>query len=103
MPEPRVVMRTFMVMILMLMSQLAPAATKDAETGKNAYFGNLHVHTRYSYDAFTFSTYSSPDDAYRFAKGEPLAHPAGFELRLEQPLDCKRRLRSEAVVGAVEK
>ncbi len=76
-----------MVIILVLISQLAPAATKDAETGKSAYFGDLHVHTRYSYDAFTFRTYSSPDDAYRFAKGEPLMHPAGFELQLEQPLD----------------
>ncbi len=54
---------------------------------KNAYFGDLHVHTRYSYDAFFFGTYASPDDAYRFARGELLRHPAGFDIRLTRPLD----------------
>ncbi len=54
---------------------------------RNAYFGDLHVHTRYSFDAFIFGTRTSPDDAYRFAKGEAIAHPAGFSLELPAPLD----------------
>ena len=54
---------------------------------KNAYFGDLHVHTRYSFDAFLFGTKTSPDDAYRFAKGEAIPHAAGFDIQLDRPLD----------------
>lgn len=54
---------------------------------RNAYFGDLHVHTRYSFDAYIFGTRATPDDAYRFAKGEALTHPAGFTMQLAEPLD----------------
>ena len=30
---------------------------------------------------------STPDSAYRYAKGEPLAHPSGFDMQLDRPLD----------------
>ena len=36
---------------------------------KNAYFGDLHVHTNFSFDAFLFGNRRTPDDAYVFAKG----------------------------------
>ncbi|MCZ6618514.1 MAG: DUF3604 domain-containing protein [Gammaproteobacteria bacterium] len=54
---------------------------------KNAYFGDLHVHTRYSFDAFMFGTKTSPDDAYLFARGEAIKHGAGFDIQLDRPLD----------------
>ena len=54
---------------------------------RNAYFGDLHVHTKYSYDAFVYGTTAGPDDAYRYARGESLTHAAGFEMKLRQPLD----------------
>ena len=54
---------------------------------RNAYFGDLHVHTGYSFDAYAFGTTATPYDAYRYAKGEPLAHPSGYEMQLRQPLD----------------
>jgi hypothetical protein len=70
--------------------EAAPAAQQA--TGPNplrdAYFGDLHVHTRFSSDAFIFNTRTTPDDAYRYAKGDAIQHAGGFEVKLEgEPLD----------------
>ena len=46
---------------------------------KNAYFGDLHVHTSNSFDAYTFGTIASLADAYKFAKGEAIPHPTGYQ------------------------
>ena len=62
-------------------------STTEYSAERNAYFGDLHVHTMYSFDAFIFGTTSSPDDAYKFARGGSIKHPAGFDMQLEVPLD----------------
>ena len=59
-----------------------------SEIERNAFFGDTHIHTRYSFDAFMFNVRTTPDDAYRYAKGEPIDHPAGMSIRIEgAPLD----------------
>ncbi|AXI55512.1 hypothetical protein C1J05_14250 [Sulfitobacter sp. JL08] len=40
---------------------------------KNAYFGETHVHTSFSLDAYIGGTRLTPFDAYRFAKGEDVS------------------------------
>ena len=60
-----------------------PAPNKD----RNAYYGDLHVHTKYSFDAYVFGVTASPDDAYMYAKGEGIKHPLGYEMKLREPLD----------------
>ncbi len=50
---------------------------------RDAYFGDLHVHTKYSFDAYLFSTRTDPDAAYRFAKGEAIDHPSGHRIQLQ--------------------
>ena len=62
-------------------AEVAQASTRQA------LFGDLHVHTRFSFDAFIFGTRGTPDDAYRFAKGEPIDHSAGFKIQMDRPLD----------------
>ena len=52
---------------------------------RNAYFGDTHVHTMYSFDAFNLNVRTSPNDAYLYAKGAPIDHPAGGSLRLDGP------------------
>jgi len=52
---------------------------------KNAYFGDVHVHTGNSFDAYVFGVRRTPDDAYRFARGESIHNDGGFEIQLEGP------------------
>ena len=54
---------------------------------KNAYFGDLHVHTANSFDAYTFGTIATPADAYMYAQGHAIRHPSGFLIQLSRPLD----------------
>ena len=61
--------------------------SKDFNENKNVYFGDLHVHTKHSFDAFIFGTTNTPDDAYKYAKGGTIQHPLGFDMKLRQPLD----------------
>ena len=64
-------------------SKTKPKPNKD----RNPYYGDLHVHTKYSFDAYVFGVTASPDDAYRYAKGEGVKHPLGYEMKLREPLD----------------
>ena len=66
----------------------------DHDLQRNLYWGDLHVHTSYSFDAWLHDVRSDPDLAYRFAKGEPVDLPsldaagAGTQtLSLDRPLD----------------
>ena len=55
---------------------------------RNAYFGDLHIHTKNSFDAYIFNVRTTPDDVYRFAKGETVKHPSGYDISIwGEPLD----------------
>ena len=51
------------------------------------YFGDLHVHTSWSLDAFMVFSRTTPEDAYRFARGEEIEFYGGQRRRLALPLD----------------
>jgi hypothetical protein len=70
---------------------------------RNAYFGDLHVHTKLSFDAYIFNVRASPDDAYRFAKGETIGHAGGFDIRLAGgPLDFVAVTDHSEYLGAMQ-
>ncbi len=54
---------------------------------KQLLWGDLHIHTAYSMDAYVFGTRRTPVDAYRFARGEPELLSDGSTVRLDRPLD----------------
>ena len=62
-------------------------ALPEKNATRTAFFGDLHVHTTYSLDAFNVGTLATPYDAYRYALGDTIKHPAGFDMRLRVPLD----------------
>lgn len=66
----------------------------DRNPERNAYFGDVHVHTSFSWDANSNGARTNPDDAYRFAKGEEIDLPpydasgqATQRLSIDRPLD----------------
>jgi hypothetical protein len=69
----------------------APGASQTsstAESDRNAYFGELHLHTSYSMDSNVFGTKVDPRGAYRFAKGESIEiGNTGIQQRITTPLD----------------
>ncbi len=75
-------------------SATPPPAASDADESvvkrfpnRTALFGDLHVHTSWSSDAYTGDNRLGPNSAYRFAKGEKVELPNGHEAQLPSPLD----------------
>jgi hypothetical protein len=76
--------------ITLLLSVVGTDALQSAEPNhnplRNVYFGETHVHTAYSLDAYLGGTRLTPSDAYRHAKGESVV-VNGKPHRLRRPLD----------------
>ena len=70
---------------------LAVSVSARPVTGqeRNLYWGDTHVHTSYSSDAYSGGNVNAdPETAYRFARGLPVVHPGlGSRVRLDRPLD----------------
>jgi hypothetical protein len=65
----------------------AAQAADDDPADRRALFGELHLHTGQSFDAYSMmGTRTTPDEAYRFAKGEPITY-LGQKVQRPRPLD----------------
>jgi hypothetical protein len=65
--------------------EYSPYAKRDYPT--RVYFGDTHHHTANSGDAFMNGDRLSPEDAYRFARGEEVVSSTGIPAKLSRPLD----------------
>jgi hypothetical protein len=60
---------------------------------REAYFGETHVHTSWSADAWMFGNrITDPRDAYKYFKGEAIKYPLGYDIKIDTPLDFARRM-----------
>lgn len=64
----------------------------DFRVNRKPLFGDLHVHTSYSFDSYISSQRRDPWDAYRYAKGEKIVLPdaegeQSIETAIDRPLD----------------
>jgi len=76
---------------------------------RNAYFGDLHVHTTYSFDAHIFDVRTTPAQAYAFAQGAPVTLPpldangnGTRTVRLDRPLDFAAVTDHSEFLGEVQ-
>ena len=79
-------LRTAALVLVVLGWAAAPVA---ADESRQLYWGDTHLHTSYSFDAFLNGNQSAdPDTAYRWAKGLPVVHPFHrARVQLQTPLD----------------
>jgi len=65
-----------------------PAAASQPNPERNAYFGETHIHTSWSVDAWVMGNrITGPTEAYQYAKGGSIKHPMGFDIKIDTPLD----------------
>ena len=100
----RVLRVASLALLLPLVGQAAPAATcPDSNPQRNAYFGDLHVHTAFSADAVGYEVTAGPDDAYRYAfEGWIMLPPLDAEGRPTRRHESERTLDFMAVTDHAE-
>ncbi len=81
------------ILMLAALSTAAETADESYSLGvgqsfpANVYWGDTHVHTSFSWDAWSSWGRLRPEQAYRLAKGETVTGESGHQLRLRRPLD----------------
>ena len=71
-------------------SSEAPCAV-SSDT-KLPFFGDLHIHTRYSFDSYLSNQKNDPDGAYEYAKGQVITLPNAYgdqtvSAQIDRPID----------------
>src|SRR5208337_5188193 len=59
-----------------------------ANPDRNAYFGEEHIHTSWSLDAWVMGNrITGPGDALKYAQGQTIKHPMGYDIKIDTPMD----------------
>ena len=77
----------FLAVFAAISLSIMPLSAAPKPENRQVLFGETHLHTVLSFDSYIFGNRNTPDDAYRYAKGETIQHPAGFDMTLTDPLD----------------
>ena len=84
-------MRILIVVLLLLPQPTLGGEYSNPVTSdypKNVYWGDTHLHTRNSADAYSMGNMNmTPAQAYRFARGQEMIAHNGMRVQLRQPLD----------------
>ena len=92
-----------LVGVLGLLFAASMAVAQAPNPDKNAYFGETHVHTSWSLDAWTIGNLTNtPADAYKYFQGQPIKHPLGFDVKIDTPLDWAGVTDHSEYVGVIQ-
>jgi hypothetical protein len=81
-------LRALIALLITLLAMPAQAQSCEAKSAEpRPLWGDLHVHTALSLDAYAFGSIATPEDAYRFARGNPLTLDTGERVTIDRPLD----------------
>ena len=82
-----------------------PPVAVAQEYPDQVFWGDTHLHTSSSFDVYLFNTpASTPDTAYRFAKGLPVVSPTtGTRWQLEVPLDFLVVADHAEMIGSISR
>ena len=69
------------------MRRKADVQVTETEFPERVYWGDTHLHTSNSVDAFGFGVRLGSEEALRFARGEEVTATTGMKAKLAQPLD----------------
>jgi len=65
-----------------------PAQRPERNPDRNAYFGDEHIHTSWSVDAWLMGNrITGPNEALKYAQGETIKHPMGYDIKIDTPMD----------------
>lgn len=72
-----------------ILTLVAGVSVAQEAPNRQLFWGDTHLHTSYSPDAYLMQNRSAdPDTAYRYAKGYPVVHPYHkARIQIETPLD----------------
>jgi len=99
MKSTKIVLAMFTTLFMIAITGLGPVTAADPigepgrEAGKknplkNVYFGEQHMHTRNSFDAFTVGVTQTWEQAYRFGRGEEIKlSTTGEKMKRRTPYD----------------
>ncbi len=79
---------TSLLFLALVSLATSPAVGQEKNPERNAYFGDEHIHSSWSLDAWVFGNHiTGPDDALRYAQGQTIKHPLGYDITIDTPLD----------------
>ena len=66
------------------LERAAPKRNPD----RNAYFGEEHIHTSWSVDAWLMGNrLTGPGRCLKYAQGQTIKHPLGYDIKIDTPMD----------------
>lgn len=97
-------MRTWQFVVMALIGFLGIGrGLAQGNPERNVYYGEQHLHTSWSFDAYAFgTTLNGPEEFYQYALGKPTIHPGGYKVTITKPLDWAAVTEHSEYMGIVQ-
>ena len=80
-----------------------PALAQQKNPERNVYYGETHLHTSWSFDAYAFGdTLTGPETFYQYSLGKAVTHPGGYQVKITKPLDWGAVTEHSEYMGVIQ-